>query len=87
MRRSSGHINYRNDITLVCSVVFMLSAFKTFTFPHLFVNVDFLFVHTQVVQVRHASNPLHSVLWTCQCAVIADVSNSVDKVMRGKLHL
>lgn len=80
MRRSSGRINYRNDITLVCSV-FMLSAFKTFTFPHLFVNVDFLFVHTQLVQVRHAS--LQSVTFS----LVDDVSNSVDKVMRGKRHL
>lgn len=42
----------------------------------------FLFVHAQVAQVKHASNPLNLALQTCQGVVITDVGKPAGRMAR-----
>lgn len=76
--------HHHNDVSLVGTCFQAISAFKILIFTRFTVNIDFSFVHAQFVQVKCARNRLNLALWTCQCVIIADVSKSVGRMMRGK---
>lgn len=63
-----------------------MSGFKCFAFLRLLVNIGFLCVHKQALQVKDSSSSLSLALKTCQRVVIADINISVGSMMQENCH-
>lgn len=83
----NSHIKYSNDATTACSVFWQaMSGFTILTFLRLFVNIDPLFVHKQVVHVKDAISLPSLSLKTCQRVIISNISISANRVMQENCH-